>query len=188
MFDLAEREEAQRQNRARLTALIRQIPEGIPAGWTRKILAVGGLMYVGFSERRTEKLVCISSQGQSLIDCVTGEKRYENECYDEGDLLAYSAELGDETVPIAGEGGGGLRAISRDGDILERISPAWPSEQIVFAPNYASWVRAPQDCRVVGDDLGITTIKAYGFSGCGRFFVIATSADVTIYQKTEDAP
>ena len=185
MFDLADMQRMEQENQARLFALLRQIPEGTPQGWARRDLAVGGLMYVGFSQARTEQLICISSRGQSLIDCSTGEKRYEEECYDENDLLAYSEALGEEAVPLAGEGGGGLRTFTRAGDLLERVAPVWPSEQIVFAPQYASWVRMPEVCRIVYDDFGISTIQAYGFSKCGNFFVIASTSDLTIYQKVQ---
>lgn len=185
MFYVAEREQMERENRARLFGQITQIPEGIPPGWERSTFAVGGLMYVGFSEIQTERLVCISSQGQSLIDCSTGAKVYVGEHYEEGSLLAYSDGLGDEAVRIAGEGGGGLRTFSGEGNLLERIAPAWPSEQIVFAPNYCSWTRSPRDCRIVYDDAGITVVRAYGFSKCGNYFVIASSSDLTIYRKTQ---
>ena len=182
MFDLTARKQSEMENRKRMFDRIKQIPEGIPTGWERKILAVGGLMYVGFSEIHPEQLVCISSQGQSFINCTTGEKRYVDELYDEEDLIAYMDGLESEAVPIAGEGGGGLRHYSKDGNILEQISPIWPREQIVFMSNYCSWQLTPKDCRIVFDGY---EIKAYGFNKSGDFFVIATSSDLIIYKKME---
>lgn len=177
MFDFTKAED---DNRKRLLGLIHQIPRKVPAGWERHTLSVGGLMYIGFSEVQTEKLICISSQGQSLINCQTLQKAYCDENYDEENLLAYEAELGDEAVRIAGEGGGGLRRCAKGGNALEQIAPYWPKEQIVFMPDFHSWYRTPHACRIVFDDY---EIKAYGFSRCGNFFVIATSSDLTIYQK-----
>ena len=110
-------------NRNRLLDIVQRIPVGIPDGWEKTTYAVGGLMYIGFSNVRTEKLVVISSQGQSVIDCKTGSKTYCTENYDEGDLIALAEELGDEIVPIAGEGGGGLRRYSNDGNILMPVAP-----------------------------------------------------------------
>lgn len=130
MLDLVEREHKEKSNRKRIFKIIEQIPEGVPIGWESRTLAVGGLTYIGFSEIHPEHLVCISSQGQSLIDCATGEKRYVEELYDEDDLIAYSDGIDSEKVCIAGEGGGGLRHYSKAGNILEQISPIWPTQKL----------------------------------------------------------
>lgn len=160
--------------------IIKQIPEGIPTGWEERTLAVGGLMYVGFSELHPEQLTCISSQGQSFINCMTGEKRYVEELYDEDDLIAYTDGIESERIHIAGEGGGGLRRCSKEGNILERISPLWPRERVVFMPNYCLWQRSPENCRIVFDDF---EVRAYGFNKTGNVFVIAASSDLIIYKK-----
>ena len=65
------------EHRKRLLDLLDQIPTGVPAGWEKETLAVGGLMYLGFSNLQTEKLVVISSQRQSVIDCGTGQEEIE---------------------------------------------------------------------------------------------------------------
>ncbi len=62
----------------------------------------------------SEKLIVISSQGQSVINCETSKKTYCGENYDKYDLIALAEELGDEIVPIAGDGGGGLQRYSKD--------------------------------------------------------------------------
>nr|WP_318686242.1 hypothetical protein [uncultured Acetatifactor sp.] len=177
MIDLMRAEE---RNRKKLMDLANQIPRGTPPGWERNTLAVGGLMYIGFSERHPQKLICISSQGQSVIDCKTSEKTYCKENFNEIDLEAYAEELEDAAIRIAGEGGGGLRHFSKEGNSLERISPFWPRERIVFMPDFHSWYSTPSACRIVLDDY---EIKAYGFSRCGNYFVIATSSDLTIFTK-----
>lgn len=179
MFDLENEKQIYKENRIHLFEKIKQIPECIPKGWEKKTLSVGGLMYVGFSEVHTEQLICISSQGQSLINCMTGEKIYEYENYDEIDLIAYS-EILKETVSIAGEGGGGLRHFSIDGNTLEKISPLWPREQIIFMPEYSSCWITPEKCSIVFDDF---EIKAYGFNKTGNIFIVAVSSDLTIYKK-----
>lgn len=173
-------EQEERENRERLLRIIRRIPAGTPAGWERRILAVGGLMYVGFSEVRPELLVCISSQGQSLVHCQTGEKRYGEERYDEAELAACAEALGDERVRIAGEGGGGLRRFSGDGNRLEAAAPFWPREQVVFVPDYRLWQQSPEECRVVYDGY---ELRAWGFNRTGDIFVIASASDLTIYSR-----
>ena len=111
------------ENRKKLLKIIKQIPNGVPDGWEKITFAVGGLMYIGFSDINTEKLVVISSQGQSIINCRTDEKIYCEENYDENDLITRVEEFGDEALSIAGEGGGGLRWHSKDGNILKSIAP-----------------------------------------------------------------
>ena len=106
-------------HRKRMQDIIHRIPIGIPNGWEKTTYAVGGLTYLGFSNVHTEKLVVVSSQRQSIIDCKTGSKTYCIENYDEDDLIALAEELGDEIVPIAGDGGGGLRRFSKDGNTLD---------------------------------------------------------------------
>ena len=150
-------------NRNRLLDIVQRIPAGTPDGWEKTTYAVGGLMYVGFSNVRTEKLVVISSQSQSVIDCKTGSKTYCTENYDEGDLIALAEELGDEIVPIAGEGGGGLRRYSNDGNTLISVAPFWPAEKIVFMPNY--------------------TLYTFGFSKCGNYMAVCNSHTLDIFKK-----
>ena len=138
-------------------------------------------MYIGFSNVQTEKLVVISSQRQSVIDCRTREKVYCEENFDELDLFACAEPLRDELVPIAGEGGGGLRQYSPVGDILDRAAPFWPREQIIFMPRYPSWYQCPEACTVIFDDYAPL---AFGFSKCGNYMAAATSSEVNIFQRT----
>ena len=142
----------ERTNRKQLLDRIGRVPKGIPFGWEKTVFAVGGLMYLGFSNRCSEKLIVISSQGQRVIDCKTNEKTYCDENYDEKDLVAFADLLGDETVPIAGDGGGGLLRYSSEGNALALEAPFWPQEQILFMPNYVSWHSQPEKCTVIFED------------------------------------
>ena len=47
-------EEIEKANRNRLLSLISKIPERVPEGWEKMEFAVGGLMYLGFSDVHTE--------------------------------------------------------------------------------------------------------------------------------------
>ena len=170
----------QEEDRKRLLNLLDEIPRGVPAGWEKETFAVGGLMYLGFSNLQTEKLVVISSQWQSVVDCRTWEKVWCTECYDEQDLTACAAPLGDELIPIAGGGGGGLRRSVPQGDGLDTAAPFWPKEQIIFMPRYASWYQSPETCTVIFDDYAPL---AFGFSRCGNYMAVGTSSEVDIFRR-----
>lgn len=167
-------------NRKRLLSIIQKIPARIPEGWTKVELGIGGLLYVGFSEVQTEKLICISSQGQSVIDCHTAQVTFCEENYDEFALLACAPMLGEGMIRIAGEGGGGLRRMTKHGDFLTCVMPEWPQEKIIFMPEYRAWHIDPQSCSMVFEDF---EILVYGFSPCGKYFVVGTSATLAIYRK-----
>ncbi len=169
------------KNRKHLLDLLEKIPSGVPAGWEKETFAVGGLMYLGFSNLQTEKLVVISSQGQSVIDCRTWEKVWCTECYDEQDLTARAGPLGNEAIPIAGEGGGGLRRSAPSGDGLDMAAPFWPKEQIVFMPRSVSWYQHPEACTMIFDDYAPL---AFGFSRCGNYMAVGTSSEVDIFRRT----
>jgi len=98
-------DEIENNNRQVVCVKLENIPNvDAPAGWKRIEIAVGGLLYVGFSDVDTKKLICISSQGQSVINCETGEVNFCDENYDEFELTAIAEELGNEIVHIAGIG------------------------------------------------------------------------------------
>ena len=168
------------EHRKKMQDIIRRIPTGVPDGWEKITYAVGGLMYLGFSNVRTEKLVVISSQRQSIIDCKTGSKTYCTETDDEDDLIALAEELGDESVPIAGDGGGGLRRFSKDGNTLMPVAPFWPMVKIIFMPNYTLYTLNPEKCTVIFEDY---EIKAFGFSKCGNYIAVGTSDTLEIFRK-----
>ena len=167
-------------NRRRMLDIIGQIPKGVPDGWEKIGFGVGGLMYIGFSNVCTEKLIVISSQGQRVINCRTGEKTYCDENYDEVELMALTEELGDEIVAIAGEGGGGLRRCSKEGNRLIETAPFWPEEQIIFIPDRVLWTDHPEKCMVIFEDY---EIRAFGFSRCGNYMAVGSSGTLDVFRK-----
>lgn len=175
MDELRQQETAHRE---RLLAILSRIPRGVPAGWRRERYAVGGLQYIGFSAVETEKLLCVSTQGLRLIDCRTGEKLpCEGSC---DELIACAGPLGDELVPLAGEGGGGLRRSGGAGDALFAAAPFWPREQVIFMPGFAAWYQDPEACTVVFDDY---ELLAWGFSRCGNYFAVACPHTLDVYRR-----
>lgn len=168
------------QHRVKILDTLRQIPHGIPAGWTKNTLAVGGLSYIGFSETAPGKLVCISGQAQSLIDCETGAVQFCDVLYDEDALFAYCAPLGDEPIRLAGTGGGGLRLWSSQGESLTAVFPDYPKSQLVYAPGFRSPFLSPGECNVIWDDY---EPLAFGFSPCSRYMAAACPSDLTIWKR-----
>lgn len=174
-------DEIENNNRQVVCAKLENIPNvDAPAGWKRIEIAVGGLLYIGFSDVDTKKLICISSQGQSVINCETGEVDFCDENYDEFELTAIAEELGNEIVHIAGIGGGGLRHYSRTGDMLVSVAPQYPIEKIIFEPNYKSCFTQPEDCLCIYKGY---EIRAYGFSRCGNYIAVCDSADLIIFKR-----
>lgn len=176
-------QDSEAAHREHLLALLERIPRGVPAGWTRERYAVGGLRYIGFSALRTEKLLCVSAQGQRVIDCKTGEKLRCDGDLDEDSLVACAGPLGDELVPLAGEGGGALRRFGAAGDALDTAAPFWPREQVIFMPGFVSWYQDPGACTVIFDDYAL---RAWGFSRCGNYLAVACPHTLDVYRRAED--
>lgn len=74
--------------------------------------SVGGFEWLGFSKEKTNKLICISSQKSTLVDCENGKIEECNVVYDEKEFLAICEQLPNEQIAIAGEYGGNLPATS----------------------------------------------------------------------------
>lgn len=149
------------------------IDYGKLADWepVREFVA-GGLEWVGFSKVDTRKLLCISSQKTTVIDCFSGEIL---ECcceYDEEAAIAYCDELPDEEIGIAGYYGRKLPDRSAQGDrvcvnqensITTVLFSSAQGEKSVIFRNYGFY--------------------ACGFSYDGEYFVFAQDAGVTVLRR-----
>ena len=142
-------------------------------GWELvKEIVVGGLEWVGFSKTDTDKLLCISSQKTTLIDCFSGEVRPCNCEYDEETRIAYCDELPDEEIGIAGYYGGQLPDHSMQGDSVS-VNEEDFITTVIFSP-------AQGNKSVIFRNYGFYTC---GFSYDGRYFVFAQDAGVTLLRK-----
>lgn len=86
-------------------------------GW--KVIAdfsVGGFEWLGFSKKMPNKLICISSQKTTLVDCENGKIESCDAVYDEEELLAICEQLPDEQIAIAGQYGAYICGFSYDGN------------------------------------------------------------------------
>lgn len=150
------------------------------AGWSKVTeFSVGGLMWVGFSKRQPHRLLCISSQYTSLVDCNNGDiaecdAEYDEECY-----AALTSCLPDEVVDIYGIYGGSPLLDTSAGDEIsitkqeERFGNKTVIRTKVIFNTY---------------DEAVEVYNDYGFYICsfsvdGNYFVLAEDAGITVLKR-----
>ena len=70
--------------------------------------SVGGLEWLGFSKESLNKMIIISSQKSTILDCSNGKLEDCTIGYDEEELIALCDKLSNEQISIAGQYGGEL--------------------------------------------------------------------------------
>ncbi len=166
------------------------IATALPPPWNGPTsIAVGGLSDVGFGDS-SDLLVCISSAGRGVFDCLTGDKVARDDgdefAFDVGNLLVGGlGPLADKQVRTAGLAGGGLPSGTKDGWSAQRHPFAFPQEQVFVAPPAQTMLWTQRDEKLSLTKLGgfVSELRAFGFSPTGRSFVIATSSDVMIFSR-----
>ena len=147
------------------------------SGWNISIeKSVGGLEFIGFSKLCPNKLLCISSQKITVMDC---EKSTIKECdgdYDESALLAVCDELPDEQITIAGQYGGELSDYTIQGERLF-VSEKHNGRLVKYKVEF---VTAQQEKIIIHDDYGFYTC---GFSYDGNYFAFAADVGVCILKR-----
>ncbi|MBR1736105.1 MAG: hypothetical protein IJ736_03680 [Firmicutes bacterium] len=135
--------------------------------------SVGGFEWLGFSKVSPEKMIVISEQRTTLVDCNDGSVEDCEIVFDEQDLTAFCDRLPDEELDIVGQYGGELPQISGKGEKVFISTNDKHIMQIVF----------------VGDDLSETLIyhsyDAYlcGFGHDGNYFVLADDGGILIMKR-----
>jgi len=152
-----------------LKLLLKDIPD---CNWAPYIeMAVGGLTEVAFSRNYNHLLLIISSSGRGVLDCLSGEiiardyEEYGNWYDSVGLTCAGIGPLSGEILSIAGLCGGGLPMYNRYGESLERVSPEWPLEMLIW-------------CRLAND-----YFRCVSFSWDGELIISATSSDITVWKR-----
>ncbi|UPT62529.1 MAG: hypothetical protein M0D54_19595 [Hyphomonadaceae bacterium JAD_PAG50586_4] len=166
------------------------IASALPAPWIGPTnISVGGLTDVGFGNS-SDLLICISSNGRGVIDCLAGSKvaRDDSEefAFDAGNLLvAGIGPLAEQQIRTAGLAGGGLASGANDGWNTQRHPFTFPDEQVFVAPPGQTmlWTRQGEEMRITKLGGFVTEVRAFGFSPTGRSFVIATSSDVIVFRR-----
>jgi hypothetical protein len=162
----------------------------LPAPWKGAVnFAVGGLTDVGFGDS-SDLLICISSSGRGVFNCVTGAKvaRDDNSEFefDTGNLLVEGiGPLSGKKIRTAGIAGGGLTIGTHDGWTVERHPFAFPEEHLFIGPPGQTmlWTQHGEEMRLSKLGGFLTELRAYGFSPTGRTFVVATLSDVIMFAR-----
>jgi hypothetical protein len=143
---------------------------------------VGGLFQVGYAEG-SDLLLVLSYDGRGVFDCLNGEKlaRDYDDVYDFFDPIKLMAQgfdvLEGQKIRTGGSYGGGLPLTTEDGWGLREEAPAYPTRSILL-----ELPESENESVVIGDD-EVRELRAFGFSGTGLSFIIATSADLTIFSR-----
>lgn len=149
-------------------------------GWLKTAeFAVGGFMWVGFSKRQPNKLLCISSQYISLVDCDTGEFVECDADYDEENFVAISESLPNEVVDIYGQYGGSpiLQTALGEEFLIFRQKEDFAGKTVIRAKVI---LQTLEEKMVIHNNYGFYTCS---FSPCGNYLVFADDGGVTIYKR-----
>lgn len=154
-------------------------------------VAVGGLAAVGFTCDSDFLLALSSGGGRSLYDACSGERVARDHDADLAEWLSadkvtatgIGVAEGDR-IHVAGLWGGGLSEMTSDGWSCAVVAPDWPVEQVVLQPPGADVIieQFASSCIQVADSAA-TELRASGFSSDGQTFVVATSAEVTLWTR-----
>lgn len=135
--------------------------------------SVGGFEWLGFSKGQPNKMICISSQMTTIVNCDNGKVE---ECfvdYDEQEFIAICDELPNEQIEIAGQYGGELPLVSGRGEkvtiqqtedhVMTITFTSSQGKEIVIFKNYGAYI-----C---------------GFNYDGNYFVLADDGGIVILKR-----
>ncbi len=180
--------EAFEKHRKNIYNKLEQIPYAeSPDGWTFKgNFSIGGLEYFGFDES-SDLLLVVSSNGRGIIDLAKAEKitrdYTDNFELDETLLICEGFDvLKDKSIKLAGKYGGSILPISNSfGDCLQKVSPLYPCEDVIYQPAF-------ENCLIEGHNKNCVRIYrgflyCFGFSFSGNYFVIADDIGILFWER-----
>ncbi|MGB6300490.1 MAG: hypothetical protein WBF90_30555 [Rivularia sp. (in: cyanobacteria)] len=162
-----------------------------PPPWKFKTaILVGGLCSVGF-DRDTDNLLIVSHSGRGVVNCSTGEKiardyeqYYENKYLEAEGIGCLSGKI----IRMAGLFGGGLPIYTEDDWCLELVTINFPEEMIFLVEPgsdlYGMTYNQSDNFTKIEQQ---ESIRAYGFSYTGQSFIIATTSDLIIYNRSKQS-
>ncbi|MGB3759318.1 MAG: hypothetical protein WBA07_23550 [Rivularia sp. (in: cyanobacteria)] len=164
-----------------------EIQKPLPPWKFKTAILVGGLCSVGF-DRDTDNLLIVSHSGRGVVDCSTCKKiardreyYYENKYLEAEGIGCLSGKI----IKMAGIDGGGLPTSTEDGWCLELVTINFPQEMIFLVEPGSdlysmTYNRSDNFTKIEQRE----SIRAYGFSYTGQSFIIATSSDLIIYNRS----
>ncbi len=161
----------------------------------KNVTAIGGAIAVGFEEK-SENLLVVSSAGQSVFNCATGERAYRNreeDGYDEARLEGRRLDLLDAPViRMSGPDGGGLLRVTSDGWTVNTLPIDWPKLYHIIEPPDASIHSLSPQLKAYGKDATYYLLKAdlsepvaFGFSWTGKSLVWCDRSDLHIWSRAQ---
>ncbi|MBW8487594.1 hypothetical protein [Actinomadura parmotrematis] len=164
-----------------------------PAPWRRVFdgpRPVGGLLGAGFAVRPEDGrdlLLVVSHDGYGLFDTVTGERVARERTpdpADDDDLVRHGiGPVAAEPVRIAGLFGGGLHTGTGDGWSVEVVAPGWPDQRVILSSDGGQHSGSPGGTWWHVRHVDHAELRAAGFAPSGETFVVATSADVSLWTR-----
>ncbi len=136
--------------------------------------AVGGLEWIGFSHKKPELLFIISSQKNTVMNCKTGRIIECDLEYDEEEMIAYTDQVEDEAIPLAGQYGGKLKIKTNQG---EQIMIEKTNTKNVFR---LTFLTKNNEKIKIFENYGLYT---YGFSNDDNYFVISSDSGITVMKR-----
>lgn len=140
--------------------------------------SVGGFEWMGFSKETTNKMIIISSQKSTILDCNSGKL---DDCiveYDEQELIAICDQLSNEQILIAGQYGGELPKTTPQGEQVLIQEKNEFIKTVTFIYN--------QDKKIkVFEGYGLYIC---GFSYDGNYFMMAEDAGVIVLKRCCENP
>lgn len=135
--------------------------------------SVGDFEWLGFSKEQPNKMLCISSQKTTIIDCESGEVEDCIVDYDEQERVAICDRLPNEQFEIVGQFGGELPLVAEQGEcvIIQQ------SEEHIMTITFVS---SQGKETVIFENYG-----AYicGFSYDGNYFVLVDDGGIVIFKR-----
>ena len=150
------------------------------SGWIKTTeFSVGGLLWIGFSKKQTNKLICISSEYASVVNCDTGEIAECDAEYDEEQYTAVCERLGGEEIAIYGQyGGSPILATSAGENIRIQVQEELYAGKVV--KRYKIFWNTSESSVEIYNDYGYYVCS---FSVCGNYFVLAEDAGMMVYRR-----
>lgn len=140
--------------------------------------SIGGFEWMGFSKESLNKMIIISSQKSTILDCNNG--KLEN-CiieYDEEELIAICDKLLNEQILIAGQYGGELPETTKQGEQVLIQETSEHIRTVTFIYN--------QDKKIkIFESYGLYIC---GFSYDGNYFMIVADAGIIVLKRCCSIP
>jgi hypothetical protein len=159
----------------------------------KETFAIGGLHEVGYATDQ-DLLIVLSSQGQGIFDCIKGEKiaRVHDDMdwwdnYDEktGIITGFDVLAGIEITTSGLHSEDKLPKKTADGWTLIITEPEPDEEPFEKYLVQKIHLISPDKEKIYITQDGACELRAFGFSGTGNSFIVATSCTLVIYSRAQ---